>query len=79
MSKKIATEILTFVSDEQKTFPHYFRFVSMLSLIFGKAMNKNLCQVFSDSEVCFFNLRKSDGRKNCARNFQIRKYTFFNI
>ena len=38
-----------------------------------------MCQVFADSEVCIFNFGKSEEQKTCGRNFQIRKYAFFNI
>ena len=66
MSKKIATEILRFLSMlflifgkrmNQKIAPGILRFVSILSLIFEKGMHKN----------------------NCSRNFKVRKYAFFNI
>ena len=88
MSNKIAPQILTFVSIlflifetaiSKITFPGYFRFINMISLIFEKAMRKKLCQVFSDSEVCLFNIWKSDKLKNCDSNFKIRKYAFSNI
>ena len=58
MSKKIAPQILTFVSIlflifekemSKITFPGYFRFVNMLSLISEKAMWKKLCQEFPAS------------------------------
>ena len=39
-------------------------------------MSKKLSQKFLDSQVCFFNIWKSDEQKNCLRNFQIRKYAF---
>ena len=85
MSKKIAPQILTFVSIlflifekamSKITFHGYFRFVNMLSLISENSMRKKLRQAFSDSEVCFFNIWKSDELKNCDRNFKICKNVF---
>ena len=60
----------------KSTLPELIKFVSMLFLTFEIAMRKKLCQLFLDSEVCFFHIWKNDEQKNCIKNFKIRKCAF---
>ena len=56
------------------------RFLSMLVLIFEKAMSKKIApEIFRFVIMLFLIFQKSDEQKKCARNFHIRKYAFFNI
>ena len=65
MGKKIVPKILRFLSmlflnisnsNEQKNCSSYFQIPKYAFLRIEKAMRKKLFQVFSDSEVCFFNM-----------------------
>ena len=52
----------------------------MLFLIFEKVMSKKIAlEIFRFVSMLFLIFEKSDEKKNCVRNFQIRKYAFFNI
>ena len=43
-------------SNEIKNCARNFKICKHAFLIFEKAMSKNFCKVFSDSEVCFFHI-----------------------
>ena len=58
----------------------FFRFLSILFLIFEKGMSKNIAPgIFRFVSMLSLIFEKAMSKRNCARNFKIRKYTFFNI
>ena len=56
------------------------RFKSVIFLIFEKGMSNKIAPG-SLRSVCmlFLIFEKRMSNKNCARNFEVRKYDFFNI
>ena len=61
----------------KKLVPGILRFTSVLFLIFQKVMrNKLAAGILRSVSMLFLIFEKGMSKKNCARNFKIRKYAF---
>ena len=60
--------------------PGILRFTSVIFLIFVKGMSDKIAPgILRYVSMLFLILEKGMSNKNCARDFKIRKYAFFNI
>ena len=60
--------------------PGILRFVSMLFLIFGNGRSRKIAlRISRFVSIVFLIFEKGMNKKNCATNFQARKYAFCNI
>ena len=63
-----------------KIAPAILRLVSMLFLIIEKGMIKKIARgILIFVSIPFLMFEKRMRKKNCARDFNVRKYAFFNI